>query len=225
MTETLITVRGDYSARFPAERATAAVAVSTDGADRAAVFAQATDAAETVRASIAALHNGDDGPVTWWSSDAVSISNYRPWSPEGKQLDIVYTAAIGFRATFNDFAALALWVDHIATVAGVSVSGIDWALTEATREAATADVRRRAVADAVAKATTFAEAISLSTVTAIAIADPGMLGNASSAGGGDIEPRMMSKASMDAGSASMGLSLRPEEIEVSSAVDVRFSAR
>lgn len=224
MTETLITVRGEYSAWFPAERATATVAVSVDGADRASVFAQATDAAETVRASIAALHHVDDGPVTWWSSDAVSVSNYRPWNQDGKQLDIVYTAAIGFRAKFSDFAALALWVDHIAAVPGVTISGIDWALTDATRDAATADVRRRSVADAVSKATTFAEAIGLSGVTAVAIADPGMLGDAGSSGGSGFEPRMMSKSSMDVGGASMGLSLKPEELEVSSAVDVRFSA-
>jgi len=224
MTDTIITVRGEHSAWYLAERATVAIAVSIEGADRSSVFAQTTEAAETARASVAALHDAENGPVTWWSSDSVSVSSYRPWNQDGKQLDLVYVAAIGFRAKFSDFAALALWVEQVATLPGVSVSGIDWALTDTTRDAATLDVRQRSVGDAVSKASTFASAIGLSSVRAIAIADPGMLGDASADTGGAYEPRMMSKASMDVGSASGGLSLKPEEIEVASAVDVRFVA-
>jgi len=224
MTETIITVRGEHSAWFPAERATAAIGVSIDGADRATVFAQATEAAATLRESIIARHDADTGPITWWSSDGVTVTNYRPWNQEGKQLDLVYTASIGVRAKFSDFTALEQWIDEVALLPGVGISGIDWALTDATWDAVTADVRQRSVGDAVSKASTFAAAIGLSTVRAIAIADPGMLGDVSADTGGAYEPRMMSKASMDVGSASMGVSLKPEEIEVSSAVDVRFIA-
>jgi len=224
MTDTIITVRGEYSTWLPAERATVDAAVSVEGPDRAAVFAQATEAAATVRTSIAAQHDSENGPITWWSSGTVSLSHYQPWNPDGTQRDLVYVATVGFRVKFSDFTALAAWVDHVASLPAVTVSGIDWALTDATRDAATADVRQRSVADAVSKATTFAAAVGLSSVNPLAIADPGMLGDAGSSGGSGLEPRMMSKASMDSGSASTGLSLKPEEIEVASEVDVRFIA-
>ena len=90
--------------------------------------------------------------------------------------------------------------------------------------AVTTEVRSRSVKDAVTKATVFAQSIGLGSVSAIALADPGMLGDqGSGATGGGAEYRSM-KAMSDAGGAGQ-LQLKPEDIEVSSVVDARFTAR
>jgi uncharacterized protein YggE len=77
----------------------------------------------------------------------------------------------------------------------------------------------------VQKAATYASAAGLGSPAVIAVADPGMLGDGGSGGGIGPAPyeRMAFKAqAMDAGGASLNLS--PQQIQVSSSVDVRFSA-
>ncbi len=224
MTETILTVRGSHSARYPAERATLRVSVNRDGSKREPVFASATVVAEQVRSELSALHDTDAGPVVSWSSGSVRVWGDRPWNSDGKQLAMVYHAVINFTAEFSDFDALSRFVETAATTDGVTVGALEWALTKERQLAADAEMRSRAVADAVAKATAYAHAVGLSGVTAIAIADPGMLGDqASTAGGGYELASARGFMKMDAGTAE--LSLSPEDIEVSAAVDARFVAR
>jgi len=222
MTDTVITVRGEFTAWYPAERASVVASIQVDGTARDSVFSRATAAADEVRASIEALHNPSAGPVTWWSSDSVRVWSERPWNHEGKQLDLVYSAAIGYRVKFSDFDALALWVEQVSAVEGGTVSSVSWDLTDATRNAAITEVRSRSVKDAVTKASVFAQSIGLGSVTAVALADPGMLGDQGSAPAPEADFRMMKVGAADSGGA---LQLKPEEIEVSSLVDARFVAR
>src|SRR5689334_6794808 len=111
MAETIITVQGEYSKWYPAERATAGASVHAYGAKRDAVFERAVTASDTVRNLIEALHDKEAGPITWWSSDSVRVWSERPWNNEGKQLAPVYHAAIDFSAKFKDFEALSRWVE------------------------------------------------------------------------------------------------------------------
>ena len=222
MTDTVITVRGEFSAWYPAERATVVASIQMDGAARDEVFSRATAAADEVRESIELLHDSAHGPVTWWSSDSVRVWSERPWNNEGKQLDLVYSAAIGYRVKFSDFAALALWVEQVSAIEGGTISSVSWDLTDATRNAVTTEVRSRSVKDAVTKASVFAQSIGLGSVTAIALADPGMLGDQSSAAAQDVDFRMMKVGGVQNDGS---LQLKPEEIEVSSVVDARFVAK
>ncbi|MGV8884195.1 MAG: SIMPL domain-containing protein [Microbacteriaceae bacterium] len=224
MAETIITVRGEFSAFYPAERATVGANVVFDGPERAAVLASATAVAASVRDSINRLHDSSNGPVTWWASDSIRIWSDRPWSQTGEQLALVFHASIGFRVKFSDFSALVGWVETATQLNGVSIDTIEWALTEATRNAVTTEVRSRSVKDAVTKATVFAQSIGLGSVTAVALADPGMLGDQSgTAHDGGAEMRMMKVAGSSDDSGH--LQLKPEEIQVSSVVDARFVAR
>lgn len=221
-----ITVQGTRTAWFDAERATVHISAAFDGAKRDEVFARATQAAADVTALITPLHDETKGPVTWWSADRVNVWSDRPWNNEGKRLPLVFHATIGIQAKFSDFDALSRLIEQVAVMDGVNVGGIDWDLTDDRRAAVIADVRRDAIADAVQKAATYAAAAGLGTPAVIAVADPGMLGDAG--GGGGIGPapyeRMAFKAqAMDAGGGA-GLNLSPQQIQVSSSVDVRFSA-
>lgn len=223
MADTVITVQGEFTAWYPAERATVYATVQLDGPARDAVFAAANASAAAVRDSITALHDPKAGPVTWWSSDSVRVWSDRPWNQNGEQLDLVYYSAIGFRVKFSDFATLAEWIEATARVDGATVSSIRWELTEATRNAVTTEVRSRSVKDAVTKATVFAQSIGLGSVTATALADPGMLGDQGGSPSPLAELRMAK--SFDADVSGGALELKPEEIEVSSVVDARFLAR
>ncbi|MBB5633922.1 hypothetical protein BKA04_002145 [Cryobacterium mesophilum] len=225
MTETTITVQGQHSAFHPAERATVHIAIHFDGPSREPVFAAVNAAAEDVRGRVTALHDGKKGPVTWWSSDSVQVWGDRPWNQEGKQLPVVFHARIGFSAKFSDFDALARFLEDLAARDGVTIGSIEWALTEARKTSVTTEVRSRAVRDAVDKATVYAQSIGLGSVRAVAIADPGMLGDQVGASGGGMQFASSSRAfkAMDAG-GSPELSLKPEDIEIAAVVDARFVA-
>lgn len=221
MSETIITVQGSASAWHDAERATVSLQVVHDGPERAPVVEATSRVAADVTAALAALENG---AVTRWSSDRVSVSSSRPFNNEGKQLPPVYRAAVFATARFQDFDALAAFVERFATVTGVEMQGVSWDLTEQTRLEATSTTQTRAVEDATIKATTYARAAGLTSVAPVAIADPGMLGDGTQGGFGEAAPR--SAAMMKAMDASEpALVLTPDRIEVSASVDARFLAR
>lgn len=228
MTDTIITVQGEHSAWYSAERATVSVTVHTDGPKREPVFQKAVASSTTLRESIEALFDKSAGPVTWWSSDSVRVWSERPWNHEGKQLAPVYHAAVDLTAKFKDFDALARWVESAAEVEGAAIASISWDLTDATRTSATVEVRSRAVKDAVAKASVFAQSIGLGKVTAIALADPGMLGDPATGGGGGQPFPVMARGALKAqafdSAGTPQLALKPEEIAVASVVDARFIA-
>ncbi len=223
MSETTISVQGHYSAWYPAERATVRLAIQFDGPNREPVFASATASADAVRATIDSRVDAAAGPITWWSADTVRVWSQRPWSNDGAQLDPVHYAALDVTAKFSDFDALSRWLELVVAIPGVDVGSIEWALTEAKLASVTAEVRSRAVKDAVAKATVYAQSIGLGSVTATAIADPGMLGDGSTGGPQPVMDRMMMKSTPVGGAAE--LELKPEELEVSASVDARFVAR
>jgi uncharacterized protein YggE len=223
MTETTISVQGHHSAWYPAERATVIVAIGFDGPDRETVFEAATASLDALRQTVEALHDASAGPITWWSADSVRVWSQRPWNQDGVQLDPVHNAALDLTAKFKDFDALSRWIETVVAIPGANIGSIDWSLTESRQTSVLAEVRSRAVKDAVSKASVYAQSIGLGSVTATAIADPGMLGDASSTAAPQYD-RMMMKS----GIGSVGgdaLALKPEQIEVTASVDARFVAR
>lgn len=222
MTATIITVQGTHIAWCDAERATIEISVSFDGPKRDEVFASATEAAAEVTSEITKLHDPVAGPITWWSADRVNVWSARPWNNDGKQLPLVYHAAIGIRAKFGDFEVLGSFVETVAAVEGASIGAITWDLTEDRRVAVTAEVRQLAVEDAIRKAATYASAAAVGKPSVIAIADPGMLGDGGGSGPAPIERMAFRAQAMDAGGGAP-LVLSPEQIQVSTSVDVRFT--
>lgn len=225
MTETTITVQGRYSAYYPAERATVSVSAHLEGADRASVFEATASSADLMRALIEAGHDRESGPITWFSSDVVQVWTEKPWSQAGEQLPPVFHSRVQFRVKFSEFVALAVFVEQIAAIAGATVGYLEWDLTESSRASRIAEVRSRAVKDAVAKAAVYAQSIGLGTVRAIAIADSGMLGDTGPAeAGGHDQMGMLRMAGAPSGDPGPALELTPEDIELSAVVDARFVA-
>jgi uncharacterized protein YggE len=99
------------------------------------------------------------------------------------------------------------------------VDRVEWALTSKRRTELQRQVRTRAVEDAVLRAQQYADALGLSRIRPIAIADAGMLGDG-------LHPERAGEVAMmralGASGAGPNVELVPEDIEVSAAVDARF---
>src|SRR4051812_36182226 len=153
---TTTAVTGESQAHQDAERGTGRLSVGFEGPAREDVLERSARLHDDVGRRLGALHDPVAGPVTSWSSDQLRVWGQRPWNQEGKQLPVVYYAAAGVAATFADFTVLSSWLTQISLVDGITVDGVTWDLTEATRAAVTERTRRGAVAAAVAKATVYA---------------------------------------------------------------------
>lgn len=219
MADVEITVRGSHHAKAAPERARVRARVALDGPELERVVAAAGRLAEQVRDSIVALHDAEAGPVVEWSSDRMQTWSSRPWNQDGEQLPLVHHTQIGFDAEFADFTVLGRWLSDIAVLEGVHVDGVEWTLTDQHRDELLGEVRSEAVADARTKAELYARALGLTRVTALAIADAGMLG-------GGIHPVGVHEgaARMAMAARSPEIELEPRTITVTAEVDARFLA-
>ena len=104
---------------------------------------------------------------------------------------------------------------------GVTVQEVAWTLTEVTRKQLVADARERAVADAVERASAYARALGLGDVRAVALAEPGMLGDQNAPAAHEAVAVMRGAVADGAGGH---LDLKPGDITVESAVHARFVA-
>jgi uncharacterized protein YggE len=221
MADTIITVQGEYELHHPAERGAVRLRVSYEGATREEVLARTTQRQVSLTSELRELHSPQAGPVTQWSSDQLRVWGERPWGPDGRRLDVVHHAEVGIDALFSDLAALSDWVGVVSLLDGVAVEQVAWSLTEARRQSLTQEARRRAVENAVAKATVYATSLGLSSVKPVALSDPGMLGD-SSGPGQPPQPLFARAVSADSGGAT--LSLKPEELTIAVQVHARFAA-
>jgi uncharacterized protein len=220
---TEFTVRGSYAAYQRPERGTVMVTLGFEGPAMQPVYERVVRDVEAVKASVAELHDPQQGPVTWWSTKHVRTWANRPWNQDGKQLPLVHHASVGIEVKFRDFAALTRWVGHhVTNTAGFSLDGVVWALTEARRKEMERTVRTRAVEDAARRAQEYADALGLGPVRPVGVADAGMLGQGlHPSSGGGMEFMRVAGAAKDSGGE---LELSPEDIEVAAAVDARFVA-
>lgn len=220
MSDVIITVRGEHQARIAPEQGVVHASVRAEGPERGAVVERIAALATPLREDLTTRKAARG--ISDWSSQRVSVWANRPWNNEGKQLDLVHYASVEITATFTDFAALSWWVSDIAERDGVQVDSVSWSLTPATATATEAAVAAQAVSVAVERATAYAGAIGLATVSPLEIADLGLLRGTPEAA--SHAPKMMRAMAMDA-TASPAVEFQPEEIVVTAAVEARFAAR
>jgi uncharacterized protein len=220
MTETIITVQGEHEVRRTAERGLVRVQVAYDGPDRHETLARATQRHAELTAGLREIDEASGGPLRHWSSDQLRVWGDRPWSQTGEQLPIVHHAQIGIEAEFADAAVLSDWVASVSLREGVTIDGVSWSLSEPTAQQLADETARGAVEDAVAKARRYAGALGLSDLRAVAVSDPGLLGDA----GAPSQPPAPFAAKMMAADAGASLTLKPDEIRVRAQVHARFAA-
>ncbi|WP_127474435.1 SIMPL domain-containing protein [Microbacterium sulfonylureivorans] len=224
MSEVVITVRGEHETRIAPERAVAHLTIRAEGSERGAVVERMAAFSEPVRDDLASRKAA--GTVIEWTSQRVSVWSERPWNPDGKRLAPVHYATVDFSATFTDFAVLSWWAGEVVEREGVQLGWIDWQLTPETRASTERDVAAGAVDVAVARATAYAGAIGLSTVSPLEIADLGLLTRNDTPEAGPAPRMLMAKASFaaDSGGSGPSVQLQPEDIVITAAVEARFSA-
>lgn len=217
-------VHGRASRRIAPERATVHLTVSADGADRADVIARAA----SVHADVVAQARGHvaDGAATRWTAGTVHAWTFTEWvkpSPNlGEQSVVRFRAGADVSVRFADFESLAAWVSEVAALDGVSVDGIAWELTDATRDAALRDVRSAAALDAVARAADYAAALGFGEPRLASLYEDGLHPTTGSMGGGS--PRMFAMRADAAAAGGAQLELRPEDLEVEAIVTADFES-
>jgi uncharacterized protein YggE len=224
MSEVTITVRGEHETRVLPEEAVAHLSVRAEGPERGAVVERIAALATPLRDDLESRKSA--GTISEWSSQRVSVWANRPWNNEGKQLALVHYASVEITATFTDFAALSWWISEVAERDGVQVDSVQWRLTPATAKSTEAAVAAQAVKVAVDRATAYAGAIGLATLSPLEIADLGLLTHAPDhPAPAPKMMRAMAMGAMDAGGAGPAVELQPEDIVVTAAVEARFAAR
>ncbi|MUL68466.1 hypothetical protein BOO86_28625 [Mycobacterium sp. CBMA 234] len=218
MTALEVVVRGRARRKYAAERATVAVTATLDDADRTDVYRRAVALQDRLITDLRGLC--DAGAVNTWSSDQLRVFSYRPYSKNGRA-PLAFRVDIRVEAEFADFEQLSTFLDRWAVEDGVEIGRIDWDVTEVNRQTYEAELCQEAVRNAAVKARAFAEAAGRGEVTAVQLADPGMLQAQAEYDG----PRVMAMAA-PAGGAGGGptLDLRPDDITIGAAVDAKFVA-
>ncbi|MFW0786869.1 SIMPL domain-containing protein [Gordonia sp. CPCC 206044] len=214
-----ISVRGVARRRFRPEQGVLGVSINLEGPSRESVYRDAVALHGALTEALADLEAG--GAVSRWSSESVRVFGYRPVDAKGRRREPIYSTRIPIEAEFVDFEALSQYIDRWATTEGVTVGAVDWNVRDDNRRTYAAELRQEAVADAVAKAQSYADAVGRGTVVATHLADPNMLSES--------RPAPMVRAApaakfVAAQPPEPELELRPEDIELSVAVDARFVA-
>jgi uncharacterized protein YggE len=216
---TQISVTGRAEVRIAPELAAVALTVGGSGPERDGVVQQTGGAHHDLVASIRSLDA--DGVLETWSAGQLRVWSQRPWNAEGRRLPLVHEARADVELVFRDFGVLSEWVSAVAAREFVAVAGIDWRVTDATDRHVREDAQRRAVADAVAKAGVYAEALGLPAPTPVELADHGLLPGQP---GGPGQPVMMRAAAFAGAGGATATEFSPADLVIEAAVDARFTA-
>ena len=218
---TTIAVTGRAEERIDPELGAVTLSVGAQGATREEVFTRTTVAHERVLADVRGLEAS--GALDTWSAGQLRVWSYRPWNSEGRQLPLVHQASADVEVIFTDLTRLGDWLGEAAGVPELSVNGVDWRLTDATRRTVQEAAQREAVADALTRARIYASALGLGMPTPIELADHGML---------SVQPlpaapkMLMMRTAAEIGGAggASTTEFAPAQLVIEASVDARFTA-
>lgn len=215
---TVIAVSGRAEERVEPELGAVSLTVGSSGGDRESLLRDVSSAHEQLLAEVRELEAS--GVLESWSAGQLRVWSHRPWNAEGRQLPLVHQANADVEVVFSDLSALGGWLGRVSGAPHVALGGIDWRLTDATRDRVLETAQRAAVADAVRKAGVYAAALGLGDPTPVELADSGMLTTPQPI------PRahkaVMMRAMADAGPPEPEIA--PAKLVVEASVDARFSA-
>lgn len=216
-----ITVAGTGSASLRPERATIHLTVGFEGPEPQGPLDRTTDLLQRLQAELSRLKAAVPSPTTWSAVLPIRTRSWRPYSDKGNLTALVYAAAAQLQVKFRDVAGLARFVETWAGVDGITVVGVSWTLTEATRQEQERQVLTRAVEQARDRARVIAAAAGAGDVRILEVADPGLLGgdrHATSA-----PSAVAGRATGSATSTTPGaVDLSPQDVELSAVVHARF---
>ncbi len=210
-----ISVRGTAERSFLAESASVPIQVSVEAGSRDDAYLRAAALQAELAAALEDLAAA--GGVRTWSSDQVRAHT---WRDRHRGRDVGkprHEASVTARAEFAMFEALEKFADAWLTREGVTIGYIHWDLTPDNRRLREAEVRREAVADAVAKAADYAESFGFTPPAPVRVSDDGM-----SVGIPMAQTMSFSAKEMDMDQPA--ISLVPQQIRVDVTVEAEFVA-
>ncbi|GGE85700.1 hypothetical protein GCM10011313_05210 [Mycetocola zhadangensis] len=211
---TIISVRGEAFVEVAPERATVSIVIAVDGPEKSAVQQRASDARNQCISTIRPMSDAKAGPVTEWTASQLQVWSERPWNADGAQLPPVFHSRSTLDVTFSDLDAVGAWTDTAAAMDGVTIAGIDWKITDLTRQELEGRCSRDAVANAAAKASVYASALGLGDVRPIEISEPAAS-----------QPEYGAVSRMVMASAGDPTEFAPKHIRIAVQVNARFEAR
>lgn len=216
---TTIAVTGRAEEKIAPELGAVTLSVGAQGARRDEVYSRTSAAHERLLVEVRQLE--ESGALDTWSAGQLRVWSYRPWNNEGTQLPLVHQANADVEVTFTDLTRLGEWVGEVATANELTIGGVEWRLTDATRRRVQEAAQRGAVADALAKAQVYSSALGLGALTPVELADHGMLSTQPQ----PIAPKLMAmRTAADFGGGAPATEFAPAELVIEASVDARFTA-
>lgn len=216
---TTIAVTGRAEEKIAPELGAVTLSVGAQGAQRDEVFSRTSAAHERLLGEVRGLEAS--GALDTWSAGQLRVWSYRPWNNEGRQLPLVHQANADVEVVFSDLTRLGEWVGEAATANELTIGGVEWRLTDATRRRVQEAAQRGAVADALTKAEVYASALGLGAPTPVELADHGMLSTQPQ----PIAPKVMAmRTAADFGGGAPTTEFAPAELVIEASVDARFTA-
>lgn len=202
----MVVVRGEAVREVPPDLAVLTVTVSARDPDRQAVLTRLTERAAELRR---VLDEHPDGIERRETSDI----HVAPDLKRRSEKVAAYTGSVSTTVTVTDFDLLGELVLRLASMDQASVSGPWWQLRPGTR--AGAEVRMAAVADAMARAREYAQAVGAHVSRLVEIADEGTVP------GGGVQP--LAAQALRYAEADGALDVDPQLQTVHAAVIVRVA--
>lgn len=166
-----ITVLGRHTYRVPPETGLVSLSLDAEAGSAREATAAASDLADEVAHALAELA-APSGPVSFHSVGALTTSLWRPSAPDGTPLPPRHHAGVPVRARFTDVTALAAFVSTWALRDGCQLHGVEWELTDATRDRLDSEALTSAVEDARRRAAIIARAAGAAEVVPVGFRDP-----------------------------------------------------
>lgn len=173
MTPLAISVVGFAVVQHRAERAVIHVSIHDHGISHADVNNNVIGTAKKVQMLLKKMSPTDDpeaakhtAVLTRWSMTDLKTSSNAGYGSDPK---MTYQVSVTFNIRVRDFEKLGTLARRLAEAPLVTISKIAWALTTLTASSSDSRLRKMAAANALQRATDFAEALGLNSVFAISI--------------------------------------------------------
>lgn len=219
-----INVKGTATVSRLAERAVLDLAVYSEGSNQDVVSQEVTSTVNNLRNMSKELapktKNGAAAPnaaVTVFSTSSLTTRSWLPTDKHGSVLTDAqrqYRVEAHFEVIFRDFDKLAEVTTTLFKMSRVEIRSTNWRLTDETLKLIKEEVRKAAMVDAMKIAKDYAEVVGRE-VFAVEINDA-----PTSTGARTKQTARVSSSSIQ----STGLSLEPEDVEMSASVTAKFVA-
>ncbi|KAK2810566.1 hypothetical protein FQN50_002823 [Emmonsiellopsis sp. PD_5] len=171
--------------------------------------------ADTAASTKPANEATSDSPITHWSMSSISTHSYIPHDSTIP----THEARTSFSIKFRNFDTLASLSAELAVIPNVTIGAVEWALTDATVSSLAAENRVNAARDARERALDYARAFGYESVVPVEVRD-----SASGLPYTRTAREMRNKKAVGEQLRREKLAFCPEEVEMTSSVDVTFRA-